>query len=79
MGFTRLTSMAQAFANAALKDNASLDGKSTRWVARNVADKLLHADRWYSVHVPDKRPVQEPKKVVHQPAEDSNADSSNPA
>lgn len=58
MSHTRLTTMAAAFAAAALKDSDSLAGKSPRWVARNAADKLVHADRHYSVSEPDMRPVR---------------------
>lgn len=63
MAFNRLTAMAQALAAAALKDGQSLDGKSERWVARNVADKILHQDRFYQVHEADHRPKKDPHET----------------
>lgn len=56
MSFNRLTTMAEAFAKAALRDKSLNLADYKRWLARNVADKLLHADRNYSVREYDKRP-----------------------
>lgn len=62
MSFKRPTVMAEAFAKAALKSPSLNRNDPHQWVARSVADKMIHADRHYSVVEFDRRPSQQSKE-----------------
>lgn len=55
MSFQRRTAMAEAFLRAAIQ-TPNLDSAKSPWVARNVADKIIHNETRYVVKEHDTRP-----------------------